>query len=121
MSSDKLKFECRECGSTKLGYNKYVKCITPVTIKDDGQIEYGLSDIDEDEYLCVDNAFVCMDCKHVVKHCGVCFETESELLDYLKMNPRVRQQQQEEYYKKLFAEITAQVEQEKEDLLTELI
>ena len=65
--NEKVKFECRECGSNHLGYQKYVKCITPVSLQDNSQMEYGLSEIDEDDYLWTDNCFVCMDCKAVVE------------------------------------------------------
>ena len=98
-----VKFECRECGSNGLGYQKYVKCLTPVTIKDDGQMEYGLSEIDEDDYLYAENCFICMNCKGTVEHCGYKFETERELFNYLTIDPEVRDREQQKYLKNLTA------------------
>jgi len=102
-SKKKVSFECRECGSNELGYQKYVKCVMPVLIKDDGQMEYSLSKIDEDDYLITENSFICMNCKGSVKHCGCEFETESDLLDYLVIDPVVRDKDQQEYEENLAA------------------
>ena len=99
----KIKFECRECGSHELGYQKYVKCLTPVSINDNGQMEYGLSEIDEDDYLCADNCFICMNCKGTIEHGGYRFEIEKDLLNYLTMDPDVRENEQQDYIKNLTA------------------
>ncbi len=66
----KLKFECQECGSNQLAYQNYVKCITPVELKEDGFMEYGLSQFDESDFMCSDNDFICLDCKSDIEHCG---------------------------------------------------
>ncbi len=91
------KFECRSCGSPELGYQKYVKFMTPVTLQENGNVEYGISQYDEDDYLAILNGFICTSCGSLVKHCGVRMETERQLVDYLTMDPQVRQQQQSEY------------------------
>jgi len=101
--SNLVKFECGECGSRELGYQKYAKCVTPATIKDDGQMEYGLSEFDEDDYLYANNGFICMNCKGPVKHCGFRFETERQLLNYLAIDPVQRDKEQQEYVKDLDA------------------
>ncbi|MFH1615756.1 MAG: hypothetical protein ABIG61_11835, partial [Planctomycetota bacterium] len=87
----KIKFQCSECGSKNLGYKKFVKCITPVSLQENGQLEYKLSEIDEDDYLATSNGFVCMDCGSFIEHRGCKMETEQELLSYLTMNPKVRE------------------------------
>lgn len=115
MSSNKsVKFECRECGGGELGYQKYVKCITPVMIKDDNNLEYGQSIIDEDDYLATLNGFSCSACKTLIEHCGVRVETERQLIGYLSMEPFDRQHQQQEYEELLDAQIYAQEQKEKE-------
>ena len=98
-----VKFECRACGSHELGYQKYVKCVMPVTINDDGQLEYSLSEIDEDDYLCTENCFICMNCKAAVEHCECKFMTEADLLDYLSMGPAVRDKEHQAYLENLNA------------------
>jgi len=45
-----LKFICQKCGNHELSYQKYPKCLMPVTIRNDNNLEYGLSITDEDEY-----------------------------------------------------------------------
>ena len=98
-----VQFECRECSSSQLGYQKYVKCLTPVSINDDGQMEYGLSEVDEDDYLYADNCFICMNCKGRVDHCGYKFEIEADLLNYLSMDPDVLKKEQREHEENLDA------------------
>jgi hypothetical protein len=75
-------FLCQHCGSTGLGYQKYVKCIIPISLEN-RDIEYGLSIVDEDNYLAVSCGFSCMSCGRLVEHCGRTFETERDLIAYL--------------------------------------
>lgn len=96
-SQRKIEFKCRECGSSELGYQKYVKCLTPVSIKDNGPMEYGLSEIDEDDSLSAEHGFVCMNCKCRVEHCGFQFETEQQLFYYLEIGPEDRARQHQDY------------------------
>lgn len=103
-----LKFTCSECGSDQLAYQKYVKCSTPVVLHENGNIEYGQSKFDEDDYLCADNHFICMDCGASVEHCGWRFETEKQLIDYLTMDPDVRNKEETEYSEHIDAQINAQ-------------
>ncbi len=92
-----LQFTCRECGSDQLAYQKYAKCMTPVSLLENSNIEYGQSIFDEAYYLCVDEGFICLNCESLVDHCGCLMETEKELIDYLTMDPQVREQQQQEH------------------------
>lgn len=108
----KVKFKCSKCRSNRLGYQKYVKCITPVSVQKNGQLEYGLSEIDEDDYLAAFNGFCCLDCEHLVMHCGVRIETERDLLDYLTMDPEVRSKEQKEYEEIIAAYAAEQDQQE---------
>ncbi len=92
-----LQFTCRECGTHELGYQKYAKCIAPVSLQENGHTEYGQSIFDEDNYLTILNGFICKVCGTLIEHCGFRIQTEKELIDYLSMDPDVRQQQQQEY------------------------
>ncbi len=116
----KLQFECRECGAHELSYQKYVKCITPVSLQENGHVEYNQSIFDEDDYLATLNGFVCRSCGSLVEHCGVRMETEKQLVDYLTMDPQVREQQQSEYDELLDAQICAQEQKGKEQALSDL-
>ncbi len=93
----KLQFTCRECGAHELGYQKHTKCMTPVSLSENGHMEYGQSIFDEDDYLTILNGFACTSCGSLIEHCGIRIQTEKELIDYLSMDPDVRQQQQSEY------------------------
>ena len=104
------EFKCWKCGSNKLAYQKYVRCITPLSLRENGQIEYRQSKFDEEDYLAVLNGFCCAECGLLIEHCGFRIETEQELFDYLSMNPKIREQEQKEYEENLIAQI-AQDEQ----------
>lgn len=97
VSMNEFRFSCRKCGSHDLGYQKYVKCISPVFLQGDGFVKYSDSEFDEDDSLCTQNGFMCMNCKSLIEHCGCRLETEPEILSYLAMDPAVRDQQQREY------------------------
>ena len=108
MERENHEFECCKCESNELAYQKYVKCITPVSVQENSHIEYGLSIYDEDDYLAVSNGFCCADCGHLIEHCGIRMETEKALLDYLTMYPNLRDRQQSNYDEQLEAQIVAQ-------------
>ncbi len=112
------EFKCEECGSIKLGYKKYVKCTMPVEIAN-GQITYGLSTVDEDNYLATCNGFCCMDCQSLIEYCGCNLETEEELRGYYNLDPKLKQQQQDEYDDIIKAKIEAQEELGRDKLLYE--
>ena len=116
-NNENLEFTCRECGAQELSYLKYVKCTTPVSLQDNGHVEYNQSIIDEDDYLATLNGFACRPCGSLVKHCGFRMETEKQLIDYLTMDPSDRQQQQQEYDELLDAQICAQEQKDKEQEL----
>ena len=94
--NQKLKFNCSKCGSNKLAYQKYVKCTSPVSIKKNNHIEYGLSTFDEDDYLNYSH-YICLECGEIIRYCGFRLETEKSLLNYLQLDPKVREQQQTEF------------------------
>ena len=76
-------FKCQHCGSMQLCYQKYVRCITPISVSYDGYFEYGEPFTDEENFLAVSCGFACMGCGRLVEHCGNTFETENDLIDYL--------------------------------------
>lgn len=78
------KFTCQHCGSDNTGYQKYVRCIIPVSLEN-GDIEYGQSSVDEEIYLAVSCGFVCMSCGRIVEHCGNTFQAENDFIDYLSL------------------------------------
>ena len=97
-----IKFKCSQCGSSELGYQKYIKCLTPVTIKEEGLFEYGPSEINEDDYyLCRDYGFICWGCKSLIKHCGDTFKAENILVNFLTADPEFVEAQQQVYEKNL--------------------
>ena len=108
------KFECSECGSNELGYQKYVMCITPVIIKDGGQFEYGQSEFDEDDYIWAENGFICMNCKGLVEYCGCNVETEKDLIDYLTTDSKLLEQQEKDYESYVDAQVSTQEQRKKE-------
>lgn len=108
----KVKFECCKCHCNELAYKKYVECITHVKLQESGDTEYGMSKYDEDDYLCADNGYICMNCEAFVEHCGCRFEIEKDLLDYLTMDPAVRTLEQQEYEESLKALVDEQKDRE---------
>lgn len=110
----KLKFECRECGSNDLGYQKYVRCYTRVVINDQGVIEYKESVYDEDDYICEDNYFICMNCKQPIEHHGYKMETEQDLINYLTIDPKILEEEEKEYERFGETEIYIQEQKKKE-------
>ncbi len=110
----KLQFTCRKCGAHELGYQKYAKCIAPVSLQENGHMEYGPSEIDEDDYLCAEDGYICLKCGSFVEHRGWRVETEKQLIDYLIMNPDVREQEEKEYGEVMSAQISAQEQKEEE-------
>ncbi len=111
----KLQFTCRECGTHELGYQKHTKCMTPVSLQENGHTEYGQSIFDEEDYLTILNGFACTSCGSLIEHCGFRNQTEKELIGYLSMDPDVRQQQQSEYEELM----SAQSEQEQDAWVVE--
>lgn len=92
-----MKFECKKCGSNRLGYQKGVLCVSPVAIQSDNHVKYGQFKMGEDEDICFENSFLCMDCNSLVSHCSGRMETEKQLLDYLSMDHDVRDKERAEY------------------------
>ena len=109
-----LVFNCKNCGSSKLSYQKFVKCITPIEIKEDKTVFYKSSKIDEDDYLVTSNGFCCADCNHLIDHCGCHLETEKELVNYLTLDPVLRDQQEQDYHAYIDAQGSTQEQRAKE-------
>ena len=116
MGYQDLKFTCQKCGAGALSYVKYAKCITPVSLMENSDIEYGQSIIDEDDSLATLNGFVCKSCGTIIEHCGVRLEDEKQLIDYLAMEPFDRLHQQQEYLELVDAQVYAQEQAENEQL-----
>jgi len=108
------KFVCSECGSTDLAYRKFIKCITPVEIKEDGTIVYLSSVIDEDNTLGVECRFVCADCGHTIYHRGNPLETEGDLLYFLDLTNEERKQQNDDYFARIQDELNYKEQQRQE-------
>lgn len=107
------KFKCENCGSTELIYQKYVRCITPVQIQDDGTLYYGLPEPDESDEIGAAYGFCCGYCGEMVEHCGFIMQTEHDLISYLKLSEEERQTQQSEYDQ--FEELKAQSMEEEQE------
>lgn len=105
-------FKCRDCGSTNLGYQKWVEAVMPVQIHEDGHIEYHQAVIDEDNDLGGVCGFICMDCKDELSFCGCRIQTEEELISYLTLDPADREEQEKEYQETLEAEIDRDLEEQ---------
>ena len=104
-------FNCRRCGKHNLAYEKYVKCVEPVNIKNDGHIEYAAAIIDQDNALGAEFGYVCADCGHLVYHCGRRIETEKELIDYLTAPPD-KLAEEERLFEAYEKEVAAEQEEE---------
>ena len=83
----KIEFKCWACGSNKLAYQKYAKCLTPVRATDDGDFLYFDILVEEDECLAVLNGFCCQDCGSFLEYSGCRVETEKQLQCYLENAP----------------------------------
>lgn len=93
----KLIFTCRFCGSHHMGYQKYVLCINPAFLQEDGTIIKEDPQFDEEDYLSTCNGYICLDCMRLIEHCGCRIETDAELETYLSLDPQEREKQQKEY------------------------
>ena len=113
---DQCEFTCSECGSHELGYQQYVKAVSPVEIHEDGSMEYKQSQFDENDSLAVSNGFCCLKCGELIKHCGCRMETEGELRTYLTKAPETREQQQKEYDRIEEAQMEHEEQKEKQPL-----
>ena len=79
-----LKFKCPECGSNRLAFHKYVKCIVPVEILRKGRLYYYPVVIDTRDYFKGKIRFCCNDCGHKLTHCGYQVRTEVDLWNYFE-------------------------------------
>ena len=109
-----VNFICKECGSTKLAYQKYVKSVVPVDLKEDGNLYYSHSSFNEDDYLGVSYGYCCSDCGHLIEHCGCHVDNENALLIYLTMDAQIQQQQELDYEAYIDSQTVAEEQREKE-------
>ncbi len=110
----KFQFNCEKCRSNELGYQKYVKCVIPVSLQESGHMEYGLPNYDEDDYLATLNGFMCKACGSFVEHCGYKMVGEKEFKQYLTVDPEVRVKEQHDYEEVLCAQSNEQEQRENE-------
>jgi hypothetical protein len=77
------KFICKECGCEELVFTIYAKCLIPVLIREDGNLEYLEPIVNSDDYMDNTDYFCCYDCGSHVGDSTNCLHTEQELLKYL--------------------------------------
>ena len=106
-------YKCKKCGCSELDYEKWINCRLPVSEQNDGHIEYGSSQIDEENELVALSGFVCRDCGHRLSYRGCNIETERELLDYLSIDKEIREEN-EKLYEQCLAELAHDEEIEEE-------
>lgn len=85
-----FSFKCLKCGSTNMGYQKWVESCSPAVIDSEGHVEYKMAIVDKDNELGAVDGFVCMDCKDTLCLRGSQVETEGELIFYLSLTPEER-------------------------------
>ena len=89
-------FQCRECGSGELAYIKYVKCITPVIVNQDGTLEYLQSQFDEEDYISVGYGFACGN-GHIITRYDSELRYEDDIISFLIMTHKEREKELQDY------------------------
>ena len=113
----KLKFTCQECGAHEIGYENFVKCTSPVWLQENNNVEYGQSVMDDKEPFFSRDCFICLNCKASIEYRGLKIETEKQLIDYLSMDPDVREEEEKKYAEYIDAQIYDQEQTEEEQSL----
>ena len=82
------KFVCLKCGSvgSELVFEKWVHSEEKVIIHDDGHIEYGVAEVDEDNELGAVSCYKCGACGKSLSLYGGLVGSESDLKYYLSMS-----------------------------------
>ena len=82
------KFVCLKCGSvgSELVFEKWVHSEEKVIIHDDGHIEYGVAEVDEENELGAMSGYKCGVCGHYLSLYGSHVDNESDLKYYLSMS-----------------------------------
>ncbi len=93
-----VKFQCYNCGSSNLGYQKWISSCSPINNNDNGHIEYEQTVIDEENELDGADGFICMPCGHELHLYGHRIQTEDDLKSYLSLDPD-KQKEEERLYK----------------------
>ena len=106
-------FECSECKSTELGYQKYVRSVARVIRREDGTLEYQQPFYDDNRTVDHFQGFCCANCGTMLEHCGIPVETEEELEVYEKMDPAFRDQEQQQWEQEMA--MLAQEDEEKQE------
>lgn len=106
-------FECRECNSGELAYQKYVKCITPVVVHHDGTLEYLQSEFDEDDYIPDGYGYSCGN-GHMITSYGHELQCEGDIIGHLQMTQKEREDEWQDNMKKEEARAEAHYECEED-------
>ncbi|AQQ70744.1 hypothetical protein SMSP2_01105 [Limihaloglobus sulfuriphilus] len=106
-------FKCPKCGSNKLGYQNYVKSLTPVNINNEGHIHYGESVIDHDDQIPAEYGYICQHCESKLTHAGEWLETESELIHYLNLSQEQLDREQKQF--EVYIEEQAQEQKDRDE------
>ena len=80
-----MKFKCENCGSDKLGYMKYVCCLTPVQMNNNVIYVYSEPEYIEDSDSEVHEGFCCRDCGRLLSLYGDPIKCESDLRKYFHL------------------------------------
>ena len=78
-----MKFKCEHCGSDRLGYQSYVRCVIPVEEDQEGNCIYSEPEYDEVSHSDLPQGYCCRDCGRLLSLYGVPVQTESDLYNYL--------------------------------------
>lgn len=91
------EFSCIKCRSNKIIFRKYIKCLEFVDVQANGNIVHQVPVFDDKDAIDHISGYCCAECLTKIEHCGFSVQTKDDLLDYLKLDPVVRKQQQDEY------------------------
>ena len=79
------KFNCINCGSSQLKYQKWIKFEDKVIIHPSGHIEYYDQEVDDNDLFGVDCRYICGSCKKPLQlFNGFNIQTESQLQNYIE-------------------------------------
>lgn len=77
-----IEFVCQHCGSYRLGYQSYVRCIVPVEENQNGNYIYAEPKYDDIPHIDLPMGFCCLDCGRLLSIYGVPVQCESDLQKY---------------------------------------
>ncbi len=95
------KFQCPNCSSNEMQYEKWINSRQDVAIQPDGRIKNGPLLLDEENFLGAPYGYVCKKCGHNL-HIGPWeVQTDEDLRHYLAIDPEVIRAENELYYQEL--------------------